>query len=231
VAEVEEQVAALGSGRWSSIRGIRKRASWGLGDIPFYDVAVGPDLARGELRGHATGVIAIGDLAAGLVSFGGLSIGVLSAVGGFAIGGLALGGAAVGGVAVGGGAAGYYACGGDAAGTHVVDAIRRDPRPRASSPSTASRRSASLDVGTWNAETRFAMPIKSKAQRRKFAELLVQGKITPETFEEWNRAAGSADLPERLHPKKPKRKVKSKRAPKAKTARTKKRGRPARKRR
>ena len=59
------------------------------------------------------------------------------------------------------------------------------------------------------------MPIKSKAQRRKFAELLVEGKISPETFEEWNRGAGKAELPERLHPKaraKPKRKVKSKRA-------------------
>jgi len=78
------------------------------------------------------------------------------------------------------------------------------------------------------------MPIKSKAQRRKFAELLVEGKISPETFEEWNRGAGSAELPERLHPKvvlKPKRKVKSKRAPKSKTARAKKRRPPARKRR
>lgn len=57
------------------------------------------------------------------------------------------------------------------------------------------------------------MPIKSKAQRRKFAELLVEGKISPETFEEWNRGAGSAELPERLHPKvskKPKRNAKSK---------------------
>ena len=77
------------------------------------------------------------------------------------------------------------------------------------------------------------MPIKSKAQRRKFAELLLQGKISPETFEEWNRAAGSAELPERLHPKvvvKPKRKVKSKRARKSKTVRAKKGSRPARKR-
>ncbi|HEY7922122.1 MAG TPA: hypothetical protein VII62_02995 [Vicinamibacteria bacterium] len=48
------------------------------------------------------------------------------------------------------------------------------------------------------------MPIKSKAQRRKFAQLLVEGKITPETFEEWNRGAGSKKLPERLHPKKAK---------------------------
>ena len=45
------------------------------------------------------------------------------------------------------------------------------------------------------------MPIKSKAQRRKFAELLVKGEISPETFEEWNRGAGGAELPERLHPK------------------------------
>jgi hypothetical protein len=85
------------------------------------------------------------------------------------------------------------------------------------------------------------MPIKSKAQRRKFAELLVEGKISPETFEEWNRGAGSAELPERLHPKaaKPKRtklkrtKLKrtsrAKTAARSKTARTKKGSRPARK--
>ena len=45
------------------------------------------------------------------------------------------------------------------------------------------------------------MPIKSKAQRRKFAHLLVEGKITPETFEEWNRGAGNKKLQERVHPK------------------------------
>ena len=75
------------------------------------------------------------------------------------------------------------------------------------------------------------MPIKSKAQRRKFAELLVKGEISPETFEEWNRAAGNKELPERLHPKataKRKSKVKAKRAPKSKTTRAKKRSRPAR---
>ncbi len=63
------------------------------------------------------------------------------------------------------------------------------------------------------------MPIKSKAQRRKFAELLVKGKISPETFEEWNRGAGNKELPERL-PKakaKAKRKAKSKRAAKRKS--------------
>jgi hypothetical protein len=42
------------------------------------------------------------------------------------------------------------------------------------------------------------MPFKSRAQRRKFAELLVKGEISPETFEEWNRETGSAKLPERV---------------------------------
>lgn len=42
------------------------------------------------------------------------------------------------------------------------------------------------------------MPFKSQAQRRKFAELLVRGEISPETFEEWNRETGSRRLPERV---------------------------------
>jgi len=56
------------------------------------------------------------------------------------------------------------------------------------------------------------MPFKSKAQRRKFAELLVAGKISDETFEEWNRSTGGAKLPERVTPRtrtKPKRKKSS----------------------
>jgi hypothetical protein len=46
------------------------------------------------------------------------------------------------------------------------------------------------------------MPIKSQAQRRKFAELLVDGKISNEVYERWNRGAGSKELPERVTPKK-----------------------------
>jgi len=42
------------------------------------------------------------------------------------------------------------------------------------------------------------MPFKSQAQRRKFAQLLVEGKISNETFEEWNRETGSKKLPERV---------------------------------
>ena len=41
------------------------------------------------------------------------------------------------------------------------------------------------------------MPFKSQAQRRKFAELLVKGKISAATFEEWNRETGARKLPER----------------------------------
>jgi hypothetical protein len=76
------------------------------------------------------------------------------------------------------------------------------------------------------------MPFKSKAQRRKFAELLMKGEISPETFEEWNRETGSATLPERVTPKKKgsgaktkskrggsKTKRKAKRAPKRRSRR------------
>lgn len=45
------------------------------------------------------------------------------------------------------------------------------------------------------------MPFKSQAQRRKFAELLVKGEISPETYEEWNRETGGARLPERVSKK------------------------------
>jgi hypothetical protein len=65
------------------------------------------------------------------------------------------------------------------------------------------------------------MPFKSKAQRRKFAELLVKGEISEETFEEWNRETGRAKLPERVTPKsrraQGKRKAQSRRRPKART--------------
>lgn len=61
------------------------------------------------------------------------------------------------------------------------------------------------------------MPFKSKAQRRKFAELLVAGKISPETYEEWNRETGGQHLPERVTKKKKRKPVKRK-ATKATTA-------------
>jgi hypothetical protein len=44
--------------------------------------------------------------------------------------------------------------------------------------------------------------VKSKAQRRKFAQLLVEGKIDREVYERWNREAGKKKLPERVKRKK-----------------------------
>ena len=65
------------------------------------------------------------------------------------------------------------------------------------------------------------MPFKSQAQRRKFAELLVKGEISPETFEEWNRETGGRKLPERVTKKKAKTAAKKGRKPTASAKRKK----------
>ena len=54
------------------------------------------------------------------------------------------------------------------------------------------------------------MAVKSQAQRRKFAQLLVDGKIKPEVYERWNREAGNKKLPERVKRKKARKKAKRK---------------------
>jgi hypothetical protein len=64
------------------------------------------------------------------------------------------------------------------------------------------------------------MPFKSQAQRRKFAQLLVEGKITDKQFEEWNRETGSRKLPEHV-----KRKRSRKAAKPTKTKQTRRRKR------
>jgi hypothetical protein len=61
------------------------------------------------------------------------------------------------------------------------------------------------------------MPFKSQAQRRKFAQLLVEGKISPQTFEEWNRETGGRKLPERAGTAKKKTASKS---PRSRTRKT-----------
>ncbi|NLF08034.1 MAG: hypothetical protein GX594_08650 [Pirellulaceae bacterium] len=130
----------------TSVRGIRKRSSMTLGGLPLWDIAFGSDPEKGEVRGHARGIVAIGDVAAGvlalggvargLLAIGGVAIGVfalggcslgLAALGGLAVGGFAFGGCAIGVVAVGGLAVGYLACGGAAFGAHVVNAQCCDP--------------------------------------------------------------------------------------------------------
>lgn len=49
-------------------------------------------------------------------------------------------------------------------------------------------------------------PFKRKAQRRKFAALLMSGDITPEQYERWNQETGGATLPERVKKKRKKKK-------------------------
>jgi hypothetical protein len=57
------------------------------------------------------------------------------------------------------------------------------------------------------------MPFKSQAQRRKFAQLLVEGKIPADTFEEWNREPGSKRLPDHVRSTRaPKKSVRKKSA-------------------
>lgn len=126
--------------------GVRRKSKTTIAGLPLWAIASGPDPARGEMRGHAKAIVAIGDvatgvlaiggfargviafggLAAGIVSAGGLAIGLALAGGGAAVGGVALGGGAFGGVAIGGGAVGRYAMGGAAAGTYVISATRCD---------------------------------------------------------------------------------------------------------
>lgn len=135
LAELEGEVATLKRTRVAL--GKRRRSSTTLFGLPLVDIAVGPDLEKGEMRGHARGVIAIGDVATGFLAFGGVAMGGVAvgglAIGLFALGGCAVGllvaagGAAVGGVAIGGGAAGYYALGGGAVGEHVLSGARQDP--------------------------------------------------------------------------------------------------------
>lgn len=45
------------------------------------------------------------------------------------------------------------------------------------------------------------MPFKSEAQRRKFAQMVQDGKMSQKTFDEWNKETGNAKLPERTKDK------------------------------
>lgn len=54
------------------------------------------------------------------------------------------------------------------------------------------------------------MAVKSRAQRRKIAQLLMEGKIDPDVYERWNREAGKKKLPERVKRKKKKTKKRRK---------------------
>ncbi len=125
--------------RWQSVATCMGR--------PWIAIAIGPDLARNEFRGHARGILAIGNMATGwiaigglvrgIVAFGGLAVGGIAirglSVGLFAIGGLALGGIVFGGATIGvaaaaGLAVGYYALGGAPFGLYIWGPLHRDPQ-------------------------------------------------------------------------------------------------------
>jgi len=149
VAEVEHwrRTSAAAEYLVKMSKGVRKNSKATLWGLPLVSIAVGPDPDNDEKRGHARGIIAIGDIATGVLAIGGLARGgiavgglaigvialggcalsVLLAIGGFAIGGIALGGGAVGIVACGGLAIGYYACGGGAFGVHAINATFQSP--------------------------------------------------------------------------------------------------------
>ena len=142
---LQQEIAVLNH---RNIRGgVRKRSTTFFFGLPLYDIAYGPDLDSNSKRGHARGIIAIGDIATGViavggiargfvaiggialgaVSVGGCSIAILLGIGGFAVGMIAVGGAAIGIIATGGGAFGYYACGGGAIGKHTISGMGLDP--------------------------------------------------------------------------------------------------------
>ncbi len=146
-AKAKTQLLSAQSVSGFPFKGVRRQSARTFCGLPLWAVACGPDWERGEMRGHARGIFAFGDiatgwfacgglargifafggLAIGIFAFGGGAIGVLIAIGGGAIGGIAIGGAAIGTIAIGGGAAGYYAFGGGAVGVHTVSAMHRDP--------------------------------------------------------------------------------------------------------
>ena len=146
-AKAKSQVLSAPALAGVPFRSIRRQSSHTVFGLPLWAIAIGPDLERGEMRGHARAIFALGDiatgwfafgglargifafggLAIGLVAVGGLSVGLLVALGGGAVGGIAMGGGAVGAVAIGGGACGYYALAGAAVGVHTVSGLHQDP--------------------------------------------------------------------------------------------------------
>ncbi|MDR1270084.1 MAG: hypothetical protein LBK82_11225 [Planctomycetaceae bacterium] len=92
-------------------RGIRYNSETKFWGMPFISIAMGPDTEKNEVRGHAKGIIAIGDIATGGLAIGGIARGVV-ATGGVSVGIIALGGLSIGIVALGGLAMGLIALGG-----------------------------------------------------------------------------------------------------------------------
>ena len=99
IKELKQEIHGLREAM--SSKGIRYRSKWSLFGCPLLSIAFGSAPEKNEARGHALGIIAIGDFATGCLAIGGLARGIF-----------ALGGGAIGLVALGGGAIGFLALGG-----------------------------------------------------------------------------------------------------------------------
>jgi serine/threonine protein kinase len=90
---------------WSGRPGKRATSSTTIMGMPLWSVAYGPDIEKGEARGHAHGIFALGEFATGIVAVGLIAAGVFTlapiSVGVVAVGAVAAGGVAMGGVSVG----------------------------------------------------------------------------------------------------------------------------------
>src|ERR1051325_3118889 len=91
VDELEAEIAALRERTLLPPVGIRRRATISIGDVPLYEISLGSDPGRRQLRGHAKAIIAIGDVATGVLAIGGYARGVI-AIGGLATGLVSIGG-------------------------------------------------------------------------------------------------------------------------------------------
>lgn len=116
-------------------RTVRYASSWRVFGWPMLAIAQGPDPEHQETRGHAKGLIAIGDTATGILAVGGIARGVIAiggvgagliTISGVGFGAFVIAGVAIAQTAFGGVAIGHYAKGGVAVGGHVVSQERTD---------------------------------------------------------------------------------------------------------
>jgi predicted Ser/Thr protein kinase len=90
---------------WPRRPGKRAASSTMIMGMPLWSVAFGPDFEKGELRGHAHGIFALGEFATGIVAVGAVAAGVFTlapiSIGVIALGAVAMGGVTMGAVSIG----------------------------------------------------------------------------------------------------------------------------------
>lgn len=94
---------------------VRKQSSRTIMGMPLWSIAYGADPEKGEVRGHAHGFFAFGEIATGVVAIGAIAVGVV-AVAPVSLGVVAFGAVAMGGVTFGGVSMGLLSYGGVALG-------------------------------------------------------------------------------------------------------------------